>query len=91
MAPNARIVVYYVRDDGEIVTDSISFDISGVFKNKVSIDLDKTDVEPGDDVTLTVKADPDSTAYCLAIDQSVLLLKRGNDVTDNDVRLQPKV
>ncbi|XP_055894437.1 CD109 antigen-like isoform X2 [Biomphalaria glabrata] len=85
MAPNARIVVYYVRDNGEIVTDSISFDISGVFKNKVSIDLDKTDVEPGDDVTLTVKADPDSTAYCLAIDQSVLLLKGGNDVTDNDV------
>ncbi|KAK0052968.1 thioester-containing protein 4, partial [Biomphalaria pfeifferi] len=90
MAPNARIVVYYVRDNGEIVTDSISFDISGVFKNKVSVGLDKTDAEPGDDVTLTVKADPDSSAYCLAIDQSVLLLKRGNDVTDNDVYTELK-
>nr|UIO57926.1 thioester-containing protein 4 [Biomphalaria glabrata] len=90
MAPNARIVLYYVRADGEIVTDSISFDISGAFKNKVSIDLDKTDVEPGDDVTVTVKADPDSTAYCLAIDQSVLLLKGGNDVTDNDVYTELK-
>ena len=35
MAPNARIVVYYVRADGEIVTDSISFDVDGAFKNKV--------------------------------------------------------
>ena len=36
MAPNARIVVYYVRADGEIVTDSISFDVDGAFKNKVN-------------------------------------------------------
>jgi hypothetical protein len=35
MAPNARIVVYYVHTDGEIVTDSISFDVEGVFDNKV--------------------------------------------------------
>ena len=35
MAPNARIVVYYVRTDGEIVTDSISFDVEGVFENQV--------------------------------------------------------
>lgn len=39
MAPNARIVVYYVRPDGEIVTDSISFDAEGAFENKVSINL----------------------------------------------------
>ena len=36
MAPNARIVVYYVRTDGEIVTDSISFDVDGAFQNKVT-------------------------------------------------------
>ena len=35
MALNARIIVYYVRPDGEIVTDSISFDVDGVFQNKV--------------------------------------------------------
>ncbi|CAL1545212.1 unnamed protein product [Lymnaea stagnalis] len=90
MAPNARIVVYYVRKDGEIVTDSISFDIAGVFKNKVSIDLDKVDVEPGNEVTVTVKADPQSTAHLLAIDQSVLLLKSGNDVTADDVNADLK-
>ena len=37
MAPNARIIVYYVRTDGEVVTDSISFDVEGTFQNQVSI------------------------------------------------------
>ena len=35
MAPNARLIVYYVRADGEIVTDSISFDVDGAFFNQV--------------------------------------------------------
>ncbi|XP_059169325.1 CD109 antigen-like [Physella acuta] len=85
MAPSARIVVYYVRPDGEVVPDSISFDISGAFKNKVTVDLDMTDVEPGDDVTVVTTADPDSNVHLLAIDQSVLLLKSGNDVTATNV------
>ncbi|XP_059169319.1 CD109 antigen-like isoform X2 [Physella acuta] len=85
MAPSARIVVYYVRPDGEVVPDSISFDISGAFNNKVSINLDRTDVEPGDNVTVITTADPDSSVNLLAIDQSVLLLKGRNDVTDSDV------
>ncbi|XP_059162966.1 CD109 antigen-like [Physella acuta] len=85
MAPSARMVVYYVRPDGEVVADSISFDVIGAFKNKVTVDLDKTDVEPGDDVTVVTTADPDSNVHLLAIDQSVLLLKSGNDVTANDI------
>ena len=35
MAPRARVIVYYVRADGEIVTDTIGFDVAGVFLNKV--------------------------------------------------------
>ena len=37
MAPSARVIVYYVRGDGEIVTDSIGFDVDGVFLNKVCL------------------------------------------------------
>lgn len=39
MAPTARIVAYYIRDDGEIVADSIGFDVEGVFLNKVNRQL----------------------------------------------------
>ncbi|XP_076446304.1 CD109 antigen-like [Babylonia areolata] len=85
MAPNARIVVYYVRADGEIVTDSISFDVDGAFQNKVSVSVNTTEAEPADRVQVTVKAEPQSTAYLLAVDQSVLLLKSGNDITSSQV------
>lgn len=30
------LIVYYVRDDGEIVIDVLIFNIDGIFKNKVS-------------------------------------------------------
>ena len=35
MAPRARIVVYYVRPDGEIVADALRFNVEGLFDNKV--------------------------------------------------------
>ncbi|XP_053399009.1 CD109 antigen-like isoform X3 [Mercenaria mercenaria] len=85
MAPNARIIVYYVRTDGEVVTDSISFDVDGAFQNEVTIDFDKTKAQPGENVNVIVKADPMSVVNLLAVDQSVLLLKSGNDVTASEV------
>ncbi|BFZ14930.1 hypothetical protein BsWGS_17968 [Bradybaena similaris] len=85
MAPRSRIVAYHVRADGEIVTDSISFEVNGAFKNKVAINIDTAEAEPGQEVKVTVRADPSSSVHILAIDQSVLLLKSGNDVTPDDV------
>ncbi|KAL3880815.1 hypothetical protein ACJMK2_033022, partial [Sinanodonta woodiana] len=85
MAPNARIVVYYVRRDGEVVADSISFDVDGAFQNQVDIDFDTTRAQPGDNVHVVVKADAHSVVHLLAVDQSVLLLKSGNDVTATQV------
>ena len=35
MAPRSTIVVFYVRPNGEVVADSITVNIQGVFKNKV--------------------------------------------------------
>ena len=41
--------------------------------------------EPHADLDVTVRADPDSVVNILAVDQSVLLLKTGNDVTPEEV------
>ena len=35
MAPTAKLLAYYVRTNGEVVTDSISFNNAGVFQNQV--------------------------------------------------------
>lgn len=36
MAPVAHVLVYYVRDDGEIVADSLDVELEGTLQNFVS-------------------------------------------------------
>ncbi|KAK3612490.1 hypothetical protein CHS0354_024460 [Potamilus streckersoni] len=86
MAPAARILVYYVKSDGEIVADGISFMVQEIFRNKVDIKFSKIRSQPGESVDVQLKADPDSLICVLAVDKSVLLLGTGNDITENRVR-----
>ena len=37
MSPSARMIVYYILDDGEIVADSTLLDVDDVFPNDVSV------------------------------------------------------
>ncbi|KAL5017642.1 hypothetical protein ScPMuIL_007231 [Solemya velum] len=85
MAPTAELIAYYVRPDGEVVADTITFDVDGAFLNQVSLEFDQNQVLPGENVGLTVRADPNSYVSILAVDQSVLLLKGGNDITQSQV------
>ena len=52
---------------------------------QVSINFDKTKAQPGENVNVQVTADPNSLVNLLAVDQSVLLLKSGNDITPEEV------
>ncbi|VDK47723.1 unnamed protein product [Anisakis simplex] len=67
MAPKARLVVYAVKPTNQEIL--------------VSLSLDRSTAAPGDRIKLIAKADPESTVALLAVDQSVLLLKSGNDIT----------
>jgi Alpha-2-macroglobulin bait region domain len=49
------------------------------------VSFDKTIVQPEDGVTVNVTAYKGSLVALLAVDQSVLLLKSGNDITQNMV------
>ncbi|VDN86399.1 unnamed protein product [Brugia pahangi] len=82
MAPKAMLVVYTVRaSNQEILVDATDFRVDGLFRNNVSLTADHTTAEPGTSVKYTIKADPESYCALLAVDQSVLLLKSGNDIT----------
>nr|BAK64112.1 thioester-containing protein [Hasarius adansoni] len=86
MAPKARVVVFYVRkENNEIVADAINFDVAGVFRTPVSVKADVKDTKPGGLVNVSVETKPNAVVGLLGIDQSVLLLKSGNDITQNDV------
>ncbi|XP_046569083.1 LOW QUALITY PROTEIN: CD109 antigen-like [Haliotis rubra] len=73
------------RHQGEVVADSLSFSVDDVFDNKVSIDFSKNDSKPHDNIDVLVSADPMSSVNVLAVDQSVLLLKSGNDISTEQV------
>ena len=50
--------------------------------------MNKAEAQPGDSVRVQVNAEPHSQVHLLAVDQSVLLLKSGNDITQAKVSLR---
>ena len=52
---------------------------------QVSLSFGSSEVRPGEKLSLTVSAHRESYVGVLAVDQSVLLLKGGNDITQDMV------
>ncbi|XP_022254709.1 CD109 antigen-like isoform X2 [Limulus polyphemus] len=86
MAPKARVVVYYVRKENkEVVADAVNFEVDGVFRTGVILSTDVQTTKPGGRVAVQVQTKPNAYVGVLGIDQSILLLKSGNDITQQDV------
>uniref|UniRef100_A0A8C4QUS9 CD109 molecule n=1 Tax=Eptatretus burgeri TaxID=7764 RepID=A0A8C4QUS9_EPTBU len=85
-APFSKLLVYYIREDGEVVNDGISFAVEGIFGNKVELEWSKLQAAPTDNVSLQVTTG-EAQAYVglVVVDKSVLLLKDGNDITQEKV------
>uniref|UniRef100_A0A8D1N8B6 Ovostatin homolog 2-like n=1 Tax=Sus scrofa TaxID=9823 RepID=A0A8D1N8B6_PIG len=75
LAPMAVMLVYTVHPSGEIVADSVKFQVDKCFKNKVSIKFLKEQGPPGSRTSLHLQAAPDSVCALRAVDRSILLLK----------------
>ncbi|GAB6025183.1 C3 and PZP-like, alpha-2-macroglobulin domain containing 8 [Chamberlinius hualienensis] len=73
-SPKISIVVYYIREDGEIVSDSETFDVEECFKNNIEMKFEDETVLPGAIATLNVSADVNSLCGIGFTDKSVLLL-----------------
>ncbi len=85
MSPRCRVIVYYVRTDGEIVADSLEFEVGGALTNFVDIWASRQSAFPESDVTINVKSKPNSFVGVMAVDKSVRSLKSGHDVIKSDV------
>ncbi|XP_023714120.1 CD109 antigen isoform X3 [Cryptotermes secundus] len=85
MAPVAHVMVYYVKEDGEVVANALDIELEGALQNFVNITTNSEETQPGTDVELTVEAKPNSYVGILGVDQSVLLLKSGSDITKDAV------
>ncbi|XP_072260761.1 C3 and PZP-like alpha-2-macroglobulin domain-containing protein 8 isoform X3 [Pyxicephalus adspersus] len=85
MAPLSRLLVYYVRENGEGITDSAQISIEPAFENKVSVSLSTNDSRPGEAVDIKVKATKGSCVCVSTVDKSAYLLGSGFQITPEQV------
>uniref|UniRef100_H3DDC7 C3 and PZP like alpha-2-macroglobulin domain containing 8 n=1 Tax=Tetraodon nigroviridis TaxID=99883 RepID=H3DDC7_TETNG len=93
MAPLSHLLVYYVRENGEGVTDSVQIPVQPAFENQVSVSLSANETMPGDPVTLRVHGEKGSCVCVATVDKSLYLLKPdfqlSSDKTQTLLRLYP--
>ncbi|XP_037060069.1 alpha-1-inhibitor 3-like isoform X2 [Peromyscus leucopus] len=75
MAPEAKVLVYTILPDGEMVADSAKFEIEKCLLNKVDLTFTPAQSLPASQAHLRVTASPQSLCGLRAVDQSVLLLR----------------
>uniref|UniRef100_A0A2K5ZKF0 Alpha-2-macroglobulin domain-containing protein n=1 Tax=Mandrillus leucophaeus TaxID=9568 RepID=A0A2K5ZKF0_MANLE len=85
LAPVAVLLVYTLHPSGEIVADSVRFQIDKCFKHKVTIKFSKEQGLPGSNASLYLQAAPDSFCALRAVDRSVLLLKSEQQLSAESV------
>nr|BAJ05269.1 complement component C3 precursor [Diadumene lineata] len=87
MSPSSRLVAYYTRSDGEVVSDVTTLDITDSLPNTISIVDSKAvhEEHPGLDYTVRVLGEKGTRIGLLAVDQSVYLLRNKNRLTPKSV------
>ncbi|XP_076796624.1 murinoglobulin-1-like isoform X2 [Arvicanthis niloticus] len=75
MVPVAKMLIYTILPDGEVIADSASFEVEKCLRNKVDLSFSSSQSLPGSQTHLRVTASPQSLCGLRAVDQSVLLLK----------------
>ncbi|XP_043064347.1 CD109 antigen [Drosophila ficusphila] len=83
MVPQATLYVHYVVD-GVLRSDKATVDFEKDFGNTIEISAPK-EAKPAEKVNLRIKTDPHSFVGLLGVDQSVLLLRSGNDLNRNQI------
>lgn len=85
MVPNVQVVVYTIRDQGNVDTASHRIYLQKKLPNQITLASPVNETEPGKEYDLKISTAPNSYVGLLAVDQSVLLLRSGNDISLNDV------
>ncbi|XP_023166138.2 CD109 antigen isoform X2 [Drosophila hydei] len=83
MVPQASIYVYFIFDN-ELRFEERTVDFEKDFDNSIEISA-PLEAKPSEEVKLKIKTDADSYVGLLGVDQSVLLLKSGNDLVRDAV------
>nr|XP_016940111.1 CD109 antigen isoform X3 [Drosophila suzukii] len=83
MVPKATVYIHYIFN-GDLYFEEKSIDFEKDFLNSIDISA-PVSAKPSEEVKLRVKTDSDSFVGLLGVDQSVLLLKSGNDLSRDEI------
>lgn len=75
IAPVARLLIYAVLPDGEVIGDSARYEVENCLPNKVGLTFTSAQTFPGAQTHLRLTASKNSLCALRAVDQSVLLMK----------------
>ncbi|XP_033028841.1 alpha-2-macroglobulin-like protein 1 [Lacerta agilis] len=84
LAPGAKLLLYAVFLDGEVVADVDDFRIEKCFKHKVTLGFSEAEELPGSKVNLQIEAAPGALCSLRAVDKSVAL-KENATLTPEEV------
>ncbi|XP_075347875.1 ovostatin-like [Mycteria americana] len=91
LGPSARLLLYTVHPNGEIVADSSWIRSDVCFKNKLQLEFSEKQGLPGSKVSLHLEAAASSYCALRAVDQSVLLLQPERELSAENVYYQLSV
>ncbi|XP_076068941.1 alpha-1-inhibitor 3-like isoform X2 [Oratosquilla oratoria] len=78
-SPEVKVLVWYSREDDEVVADVAEVNIQNCLDNSVSMAWSVAKAKPGDPAMLTVGAEPNSFCGYGIVDKSVELLSNQHD------------
>ncbi|BFZ02236.1 hypothetical protein BsWGS_05276 [Bradybaena similaris] len=85
MSPKFTLLVYYIKSDGEVVADSMEFQVNPCFENEVEMEFNKSVVLPGENVDINLTASPGSVCAIGVVDKSVNILGGKHQITSEQV------
>ncbi|GFQ91798.1 alpha-1-macroglobulin [Trichonephila clavata] len=90
MSPSFKLLVFYVREDREIIADSQKIQVEKCFKNKVDFEFGDEEKQPGTQTTVRVTSAPNSLCGLKIVDKSISILDSSDQLTKDKLfqRLQ---
>ncbi|XP_028616888.1 murinoglobulin-1-like [Grammomys surdaster] len=85
MVPVAKMLIYTILPDGEVIADSETFEVEKCLRNKVDLSFSSSQSLPGSQTHLRVTASPQSLCGLRAVDQSMLLLKPEAELSPSSI------
>ncbi|ROT60844.1 alpha-2-macroglobulin [Penaeus vannamei] len=78
-SPKAKLLIWYTREDGEVVSDTRELEVERCTTSKSSLTWSAAEGEPGEEVKLALVGEPDAVCSLGVVDRSVELASQEPD------------